>query len=123
MAHTLRGEVAQDLMFHADRGTQFTSDQLHQVCQKLGIDRSVDGTHGSVFRQCDSRILLVNTHDRVLQPSGITEPQRGPDRSSLRCIESFSNQSRRHSSIGNQSPVDFENAYHQAPTAATENAA
>ena len=27
MAHTLRGEVPDDLVFHADRGTQFTSEQ------------------------------------------------------------------------------------------------
>ena len=30
---------------------------------------------------------------------------------------------RRHSSIGNKSPVDFENVYHQPATAAAENAA
>ena len=28
MAYTLRGEVPDGLVFHADRGTQFTSEQL-----------------------------------------------------------------------------------------------
>jgi len=47
MAHTLRGEAADDVVFHADRGTQFTSDQLWEVCQELGV---VGGTHRRVLR-------------------------------------------------------------------------
>ncbi|MDK4242429.1 hypothetical protein QP921_03445 [Corynebacterium pseudodiphtheriticum] len=37
MAYTLRGDVPDGLVFHADRGTQFTSEQLWNVCQQLGI--------------------------------------------------------------------------------------
>ena len=37
MVHTLRGDVPEELVFHADRGTQFTSEQLWQVCQDIGI--------------------------------------------------------------------------------------
>lgn len=44
MAHTLRGDVPEGLVFHADRGTQFTSEQLWQVCQELGITQSVGRT-------------------------------------------------------------------------------
>ena len=44
MAYTLRGEVPEGLVFHADRGTQFTSEQLWQVCQELGIAQSVGRT-------------------------------------------------------------------------------
>ena len=33
MAYTLRGEVPDGVVFHADRGTQFTSEQLWQVCE------------------------------------------------------------------------------------------
>ena len=31
MAYILRGEVPDSVVFHADRGTQFTSEQLWQV--------------------------------------------------------------------------------------------
>ncbi|WP_231892409.1 transposase family protein [Corynebacterium sp. EPI-003-04-2554_SCH2473622] len=34
---TLRGDVADGLMFHADRGTQFTNEKLWEVCRNLGI--------------------------------------------------------------------------------------
>lgn len=44
MAYTLRGEVPAGLVFHADRGTQFTSKQLWQVCRELGIAQSVGRT-------------------------------------------------------------------------------
>ena len=33
MVHTLRGEVPEGLVFHADRDTQFTSEQLWQVVE------------------------------------------------------------------------------------------
>ena len=44
MAYILRGEVPDGVVFHADRGTQFTSEQLWQVCQELGIAQSVGRT-------------------------------------------------------------------------------
>ena len=44
MAYTLRGDVPEGLVFYADRGTQFTSEQLWQVCQELGIAQSVGRT-------------------------------------------------------------------------------
>ena len=48
MAYTLRGDVPEGLVFHADRGTQFTSEKLWQVCQELGIAQSVGRTVGCV---------------------------------------------------------------------------
>ena len=44
MAHTLRGDVPNGLVFHADRGTQFTSEKLWEVCHNLGIAQSVGRT-------------------------------------------------------------------------------
>lgn len=44
MAHTLRAEVTEEVVSHADRGTQHTSDQAHSVCEQLGLHRSVGRT-------------------------------------------------------------------------------
>ena len=44
MTYPLRGDVPDELVFHADRGTQFTSRQLWQVCQEQGIAQSVGRT-------------------------------------------------------------------------------
>ena len=37
MAHTLRGKVPEGVVFHADRGTEFTSDDMFTVCRDLEI--------------------------------------------------------------------------------------
>lgn len=44
MAHTPRAAVPEGLVFHADWGTQFTSDQLYNVCRDLGIDQCMGRT-------------------------------------------------------------------------------
>ena len=44
MAHTLRGDVPNGLVFHADRGMQFTSEKLWEVCRNLGVAQSVGRT-------------------------------------------------------------------------------
>lgn len=49
MAHTLRSGVPDGLVFHADRGTQFTSEKFWKVCRNLGIAQSV-GAHRRVLR-------------------------------------------------------------------------
>lgn len=52
MAYVLRGDVPEGLVFHADRGTQFTSEQLWNLCQGAG-HRTIRGTYRRVLRQRD----------------------------------------------------------------------
>src|SRR5699024_12431862 len=44
MAHTLRGDVPDDLVFHADRGVQYTSQTLFETCEELGDLQSMGRT-------------------------------------------------------------------------------
>lgn len=44
MAHTLRRERPSDLVFHADRGCQFASEQMHNVCRDLQVLQSMGRT-------------------------------------------------------------------------------
>jgi transposase InsO family protein len=44
MAYILRGGGPAGVVFHADRGTQYTSTQLNDVCAGLGIRQSVGRT-------------------------------------------------------------------------------
>ena len=121
MAHTLRGEVPDDLVFHADRGTQFTSEQLYQVCQELHIDQSVGRTgvcFDNAMAESFCSTLKTEFYDRR---KWVTRNEAR--REVARWIEIFYNRQRRHSSIGYQSPVDFENAYHQADVTVLENVA
>ncbi|OFS75500.1 transposase, partial [Trueperella sp. HMSC08B05] len=106
MAHTLRGDVADGLVFHADRGAQFTSEQLWDVCRGLGIAQSV-GRTGVCFDNAMAEsfwsTLKTEFYDR----------QRWPTRDAARAgvarwIEVVYNRRRRHSALGMLSPVDFE---------------
>lgn len=44
MAMVLRQGNPSEVVFHADRGTQFTSAQMHAVCKELGVSQSVGRT-------------------------------------------------------------------------------
>ncbi|MDN6500113.1 MAG: IS3 family transposase, partial [Yaniella sp.] len=106
MACTLRGEAPGELIFHADRDTQFTSQQLWQVCQGLGIAQSVSRT-GVCFDSAMSEsfwsTLKTEFYDRKKWPA------RDEARKAVaRWIEIVYNRRRRHSAIGMVSPVDFE---------------
>ena len=104
-AHTLRGEVLDGLIFHADRGTQFTSEQLCRVCQELSVAQSV-GRTGVCFDNAMSEsfwsTLKTEFYDRK-KWSNRDKAQKAM----ARWIEIVCNRRRRHSSIGMISPVDF----------------
>lgn len=106
MAHTLRGEVPEGLVFHADRGTQFTSQQLWEVCEELDIAQSV-GRTGVCFDNAMAEsfwsTLKTEFYNRKRWPT------REAARSGIaRWIEVVYNRRRRHSSLGMVSPVTFE---------------
>ena len=107
MAHTLRGDVPDGLVFHTDRGTQFTSEKLWEVCRSLGIAQSVGHT-GVCFDNAMAEsfwsTLKTEFYDR----------KRWATRDAARkavayWIEVVYNRRRRHSALGMASPVDFEN--------------
>ncbi|WP_415531951.1 IS3 family transposase, partial [Corynebacterium propinquum] len=106
MAYTLRGDVPEGLVFHADRGTQFTSEKLWQVCQELGIAQSV-GRTGVCFDNAMAEsfwsTLKTEFYDRR---KWRTRDEAG--KAVARWIEIVYNRRRRHSAIGMVSPVDFE---------------
>jgi len=77
-------------VFHADRGTQFTSEQLWEVCRNLGVAQSV-GRTGVCFDNA-----MAESSDAARQAVAYW-------------IEAVYNRRRRHSALGMVSPVDFEN--------------
>ncbi|QMV84751.1 IS3 family transposase [Corynebacterium hindlerae] len=114
MAHTLRGEVPDGVVFHADRGSQFTSDQLWQVCQELGIAQSV-GRTGVCFDNAMSEsfwsTLKTEFYDRKKWAT-CNEARNAV----AQWIEVVYNRRRIHSSLGMKTPVAFENAINNDPT-------
>ena len=95
------------LVFHADRGTQFTSEKLWEVCRNLGIAQSV-GRTGVCFDNAMAEsfwsTLKTEFYDRKCWAT------RDAARKAVAYwVEVVYNRRHRHSALGMARPVDFEN--------------
>lgn len=115
-AVTLRGELPRQVIFHADRGTQYTSQQVADAAGDLGVLRSM-GRTGVCWDNAAAETfwstLKTEFYDR----------RRWHTKAEARLavgnwIEDRYNRRRRHSSIGMLSPVGYEESLTQTATAA-----
>ena len=107
-AVSLRGRDITGVIFHADRGCQYTSTQLANVAIELGVRLSI-GRTGVCWdnAQIESfwSTLKSEFYDRRVWA---TRPQAHEAVGTW--IEEVYNRSRRHSALGTKSPVEFEKA-------------
>lgn len=98
-----------DMIFHSDRGSQYADDEVRAALHLLGIRQSMSGTGNcydnaiseSVFHTIKTELIYFHRYEtRQEAASSIFE-----------YIEVFYNRLRRHSSLGNKSPIDFEQQY------------
>jgi transposase InsO family protein len=105
-AVALRGELPAEVLFHADRGCQFTSAQLAEVSRAVGVLRSM-GRTGVCWdnAQAESFWSTFKTeyYNRHVFRT-VAEARRG----AYVWIDSFYNARRRHSKIGYISPLQYE---------------
>ncbi|APT91716.1 transposase [Corynebacterium phocae] len=106
MAYVLRGVLPKEVIFHADRGTQFTSDQMHQVCKELGIKQSV-GRTGVCFDNAMAESFWSTLKTEFYYRRKWMS-RREAAKGTARWMEEFYNRKRRHSSIKMLSPVNYE---------------
>lgn len=106
MAHMLRGELPADVVFHADRGAQFTSTQLWEASKELGILQSVGRTGvcwDNAMQESFWSTLKTEFFDRRVWETWVEAKARV-----AWWIEDFYNRRRRHSKIGMVPPTEFE---------------
>jgi len=120
MAITLRGELPEKVVFHTDRGTQYASAQITKFASENGITRSM-GLTGICWdnAMAESFFATLKTefyYRRVWPTKARAKLEVGA------WIEDRYNRRRRHSSIGQISPVTFEMQYSNQ-TAADQEAA
>jgi len=106
MARTLRGQIPGQVVFHADRGSQFTSAQLHEVAVELDLLQSV-GRTGVCWDNAMSESFWATLK------SEFYDHYRWATRTEAKqkvawWIEDFYNRRRLHSSLGMLPPVEFE---------------
>src|SRR5450759_1433950 len=109
MAITLRGDLPEKVVFHSDRGTQYASAQITAFAAANGRPRSM-GYTGICWdnAMAESFFATLKTefyYRRVWPTKKRARIEVG------RWIEDRYNRRRRHASIGQISPVDFELQY------------
>jgi putative transposase len=120
MAITLRGELPNKVVFHTDRGTQYASEQITRFAADNGISRSMGLTGicwDNAMAESFFATLKTEFYYRRIWPT-----KAGAKVAVGAWIEDRYNRRRRHSSIGQISPVAFE-MQHCDQTAAEQEAA
>ena len=120
MAIVLRGERPAKVVFHADRGTQYASDQITRFAATNGITRSMGRTGvcwDNAMAESFFATLKTEFYYRRVWPT-----KAGAARAVGAWIEDRYNRRRRHSALGQISPVRYE-LQHCIDTAAALQAA
>ena len=109
MAVAMRGELAETVIFHADRGRQYTSAQLARFADRHNLARSV-GRTGVCWDNAAAEsfwaTMKLEFYDRYLWPRRAVAKLAVGD-----WIERVYNRRRRHSALGMISPVDYEDRF------------
>ena len=102
-------QLADDVIFHSDRGTQYTSDAFAGVAAELGIRRSV-GRTGVCFDNAQAESF--NAALKVERVNRTVYPTREHARADVaRYIEFRYNRQRLHSALGYKTPHEVHNEY------------
>jgi transposase InsO family protein len=108
--------LADGVIFHSDRGTQYTSEAFATVAQQLGIRRSV-GRTGSCFDNALAESF--NAAIKVERINRTAYPTREHARADVtRYIEFRYNRRRLHSALGYRTPQEVHDEYLNSQLAA-----
>jgi putative transposase len=97
------------VIFHSDRGAQYTSDEFRSFCGNNGVRPSV-GRTGSCFDNAVAESFFATIKKELIhtRPWPTLDKLRG---AVFEYIESYYNRRRRHSTIGYDTPIEYEKKY------------
>ena len=107
-AGTRGGNVA-GVVFHSDRGTQYTSGEFAELCASHGVSQSV-GRTGVCWDNAPAESFLATLKKELVHRRVFTT--RAEARLAIRhWIEAWYNRRRLHSKLRYQSPIEWEDHY------------
>jgi transposase InsO family protein len=109
-AVSCRGGNVRGVVFHSDRGTQYTSDAFARVCAAAGIRRSM-GRVGSSYDNALAESLWQGLK-REAMPAGAFDTIAQARLEIFRWL-TYYNTRRRHSSLSYLSPAQYEERHHR----------
>ena len=101
-----------DVIHHSDQGSQYTSIEFGARCREAGVRPSM-GSVGDCFdnAMCESFFATLEC-ERIDRRTYRTHA--GARLDIFQFIEGWYNPHRRHSALGQKSPINFENLYYQS---------
>ncbi len=115
MAARTRVRPVAGTIFHADRGSQYTSGDVADKCRSLGLQQSVGSTGVCWDNACSESFWSVFKHEYYYRHAFATKEELY---SAIGRWMIYYNTRRRHSSIGQRSPIDYETCSARLPQAA-----
>ena len=108
-----RRQPAPGSIWHSDQGSQFVSLAFGQAARKAGIAQSM-GSRGDCYDNAVAESFFATLKKELIHR------RSWPTRAELRTevfdyIETFYNRERRHSTLGQRSPADYENSTRSDP--------
>jgi putative transposase len=104
-----------DLIHHSDHGTQYTSLAFGRRLRESGIAASM-GSVGDCYDNAMAESFFATLETELIDRSDWASPAHAKA-AVFEYIEVFYNRIRRHSSLGNLSPEQFEERYRSRPAA------
>ena len=101
---------ARGVVFHSDRGSQYTALAFTRSCAEAGIERSM-GAAGNCYDNAMAESFFATLECELLQRVPFASRAQA-EQELFVFVEAFYNRLRRHSALGYLSPVQFEQAWH-----------
>jgi transposase InsO family protein len=111
MAAATRGGKMSGVVFHTDRGSQYTSAGFGALCERLGVTQSMGAT--GVCWDNAAAESFFGTLKRELANRRRWATRADARRDLMRWIEGWFNTRRLHSSIDYNSPLEIEDLYYR----------
>lgn len=105
MAAAIRGGDVRGVIFHSDRGSEYTADLFGGACERLGVTQSM-GRVGSALDNAACESFFSTLEFELLSKRRFATKAEARHHVA-RWIDRY-NRVRRHSSCGMRSPVDYE---------------
>jgi putative transposase len=102
------------VVHHSDQGCQYTSYDFAKACRAVGAERSM-GSVGDCFDNAMAESFFATLECELIDRS-VFENRNMARMAVFEFIEGFYNSWRRHSSIGNLCPAEFERRWHTQAT-------
>ncbi|WP_419925089.1 IS3 family transposase [Candidatus Poriferisocius sp.] len=103
-----RGGGIAGVIFHSDKGSQYTSEAFAAACRRLGIARSTGRTGNALDNAPAESFFSTLTHELIDRRAWTTRAQARQEITLW--VHSWYNQHRLHSAIGMVPPIEYEQA-------------